>query len=134
MRDERSGDDEQVAAAQRAVWEAANARDLEALERLIDDAFVLVEADSLERRGKKEFLDQVASRGDQDAPLRFELARVQVQATAEMAVAYGQFEAEDDVEGERITVRGNTVDVFRRRDGRWLLVGSVYGEVSLFEA
>jgi ketosteroid isomerase-like protein len=127
-----ANDSEAIAQAQRAVWEAANRRDQRALEELVDEDFVLVEADTLERKGKKDFIREVTERSEEEDLLSFELTNVKVQVAGDMGVAYSQFHCEDEVEGERLSMSGNAVDVFVRRGGGWRLVGSVYGEVPPF--
>ena len=125
-------DREDVAAAQRQVWEAANRRDLAALEARIDPDFLLVEADSLERKDKGDFLREVGERDLEPTLVEFALVNVQVQVLGEMAVAYAQFHGEVEIDGERMRLSGNAVDVFARRAQGWMLVGSVYGEVPPF--
>ena len=122
----------EVSELQRRVWEAANRRDLALLERLLDEDFVLVEADSLERKSRADFLAELAAQGEDEGPLGFELLNVKVQAMGEMAVAYAQFHCQEEIDGERLGLSGNAVDVFVRRQGAWKLAGSVYGEVPPF--
>ena len=62
---------------QRRVWEAANHRDVRALDVLLDPDYVLVEADSLERKSKAEVLS-TAPTAVQVAPLSVEYCQVPV--------------------------------------------------------
>ena len=119
--------------AQKRVWEAANRRDVAALEQLLDADFVLIEADTLERKGKADFLREVGERDSDDDLLSFELTNVKVQQTGDMAICYAQFHCEDEIDGERLSLSGNAVDVFVRRGGAWRLLGSIYGEVPPFQ-
>ena len=73
----------------------------------------------------------MGERGE-EALLSFELASVKVQTAGAMAVAYAQFHGEDMVDGERLQMSGNTVDVFIRHGSDWKLMGSVCGEVPPF--
>jgi ketosteroid isomerase-like protein len=122
-----------IEAVQKRVWEAANRGDRAALAELLDDDFVLVEADSLERVGKADFLRQVGEQDGDGTLLDFELDNVKVQLQGDMAVAYAQFHCQQELEGERLELAGNAVDVFVRKAGAWKLLGSVYGEVPPFQ-
>jgi ketosteroid isomerase-like protein len=130
---EMQDDTRDLVEAQRRVWEAANRRDVKSLEELLDADFVLVEADTLERKTKEDFLRETGEREGEEELLSFELANVKVQRTGDMAVCYAQFHGEEVIDGERLSLSGNAVDIFVRRDGAWKLLGSVYGEVPPFQ-
>ena len=119
----------EIAEAQRRVWEAANSGNLSVLQELLDDDFVFIEADSLERKVKEDFIREIGERSAEEGLLSFELVNVKVQVMGTMGVAYAQFHCEDEVEGERLRMSGNTVEVFVRRGEAWKLAGSIYGEV-----
>ena len=77
-------------------------------------------------------LREIRERSAEEGVVSFELANVKVQLAGTMGVAYAQFHCEDEVEGERLRMSGNTVEVFVRRGESWKLAGSVYGEVPAF--
>ena len=125
-------DDKDIRDAQQRFWQAGNAGDAAALETLLDDEFVYVEADSLERKDKTAFIAQLADRSDELEVKSFELTAVHVQHSGDMAVAFAQFHIEHEDDGETYQSSGNAVEVLVRRTSGWKVTGSVFGEVPPF--
>jgi ketosteroid isomerase-like protein len=109
-----------VIALENAWNRASEAKDLKALDQILDDDFVYVGDDGKVMR-KAEILMDVKQSGVQQVVAESMVARVHGDA----AIVTGLYRMKDVVRGKPLTRRGRFVDTWIYRSGRWVGIASI---------
>ena len=109
-----------VIALENAWNRAAEAKDLKALDQILDDGFVYVGYDGRQMT-KAEVLKDVTESGVQQVVAESMVAHVHGNA----AIVTGIFRMKDFVRGKAVTRRGRFVDTWLLKDGRWVGIASI---------
>ena len=121
-----ANDAEDVAAVKQlesALGSAMSARDLGTLNRLYGDDWATVLTDG-HVMGKRELMSHIQS-GNRKL-VSFELGPIDVQISGEPAVALGTDTERLLINGKQTDLTGVYMDFLKKRDGRWVLVRSMY--------
>jgi ketosteroid isomerase-like protein len=109
-----------VIALENAWNRASEAKDLRALDQILDDDFVYV-GDDGRVMSKAEILMDVKQSGVQQVVTESMVARVHGDA----AIVTGLYRMKDVVRGKPLTRRGRFVDTWIYRSGRWVGIASI---------
>lgn len=103
-------------------WDDAIVRkDLGALDRIIDDDFILID-DAGRITRKKELLEQIKTPDLVIKP--FETEDVTVRIYGDTAILTGRFTQQGEYKGQSFTVHSRYTDVYIRRKGNWKAVSA----------
>jgi ketosteroid isomerase-like protein len=103
------------------LWnQAAEAKDVVALDRILDDAFVYVDPDGRLLTKTEVLADVKASHG-----LRFALESMVVHLHGEIAVVTGIYKVEGVERGKPFVRRDRFVDTWRYKNGYWVSIASL---------
>jgi ketosteroid isomerase-like protein len=111
-------------AAREAVWRAFFANDKPALEKLIPQELVTIEAgggDFGRRNGVLAGSEQFAKSGAK--LVRLEFPKTEIQCYGSAAIVYSTYLYETERAGQRNTNSGRVTEVFVRRNGQWVNPG-----------
>ncbi len=110
--------------AREAVWRAFFAGDRAALEKLIPEETIAIEAGENNWSNRQTILsgsDQFAKSGGK--LIKLEFPKTEIQLYAVTAVVYSNYAYELEVGGQRMNKAGRVTEVFVLRDGQWVNPG-----------
>jgi ketosteroid isomerase-like protein len=107
--------------AREAVWRAYFAGDRAALEKLLPEELVTLEASGGEWGNRKAVLEGSSGFAAAGGKLvRLEFPKTQIQAFGDTAIVYSSYVCETEMNGKRSVASGRVTEVFVDRDGTWV--------------
>jgi ketosteroid isomerase-like protein len=111
-------------AAREAVWRAYFANDRAALERLIPEETIAIEAGDNNWSNRQTILESSAQFAKGGGKLvKLEFPRTEIQVYGNTAVVYSNYSYELESGGQRLSQNGRVTEVFVLRNGQWVNPG-----------